>query len=487
MSRIQIDGVQSTSAGLQSIPLRRPAQGLSSASGALGTRLDGRVKNAADAAADTAKHVSQLQAEAALQQLLGQGPAGTQIPTLSDVMEMDPMVLSIMMTQLVLNVSGNNAQLLCQQLERATDVQATLRNKQVAEYQAQINKAVDQTNQARKSGILTAIFDWILGGVEAIVGVIKMVEGVLTADPLAVADGAAYLSAGMAGMVKAGAETALLLGADKETCNEVINVAGKVQSSCEGVALAMDVMQIGRGVSAARAVAKATEELLESGIGKQLVEAIGKGAEDELQVLAEKVGQEVSRVLGQDFGMAVEREMIEVGDMAIEAAEHAIEAEGNMVRRMGTSFTRAGVEALVKTAIEAAGKDLLKQGAEIVGQKLRDAILQKLRRSIVSTVIRDCTSKLLTLTATRAMVGGVEKISSGVVAIKTAQLQREIEQLIVQQGFIDFAENWTGDCKKTQQKQLNDTYLQAADAMKCAAEIIDNCGTALANIAGARA
>ncbi|CNJ53958.1 secretion system effector protein SseC [Yersinia aldovae] len=486
MSRILMDGVPRANTELHGITLK--PQTASVASGALGYRISGDVKSIFDddrQRQEAVPHVTLMQAETALQQLLSAGPTGVRKPTIRDVMEMDPMMLSMMMTQLVLNVSANNGSSICKQLERATEVQAELRNKQVAEYQKQINTAIEQSDQARKAGITNALFDWIIGGVEAIVGVLKMAEGVLTADPLAVADGAAYFSAGMAGMVKAGAETALLLGADKETCSEVIKDAGVVQNVCEGVALALDVMQIGRGISAARAVTKVTEEVLESGVGKQLVEAVAKGAEDELKVLAEKAGQEVSRVLGKDFGMAVEREMVEVGDMAIEAAAHELESEANMVRSIGKSFTREGVAKLVTAAIEDAAKGLLKKGEEVVAEKLRDAILQKLRRSIITTVIRDGTSKALLVT--RATASGAEKISGAIIANRTAELQKIIEKLIVQQGLIDFTQNWTEDHKKTQQKQLNESYQNAADAINRGLDIINNSGTALESIAGSRA
>ena len=431
------------------------------------------------------QRVSLQSAENALHKLLGDPPPGASNPSLHDVMEMDPMVLSMMMTQLVLQVSGSNALSICKQLERATDVQAVLRNKQVAEYQEQIKQAIAQADQARKAGICNVVFDWIIGGVESVMGVLKMAEGVLTADPLALADGVAYFSAGMAGMVKAGAETALLLGADKDTCNHIINVAGDVQTSCECVALALDIVQIGRGISAARAVTKATESVLESGVGGEILEAVSKGAADELESLAENAGKEISRVLGQDFGMPLEREMVEVGEMAAEAEAHQLEAEANMVRSIGKSFTREGVEKLAKTAITDAGKGLLKQGEEVTGEKLRDAILQKLRRKIAATVISDCSQKAVLLT--RATQGGANQFTVSAIANKTAELQKKIETLIMQQGFIDFMQNWMEDHKKTQQKRLSEAYQDSASAMRIAADIIDNSGTVLANIAGMRA
>lgn len=485
-SSIQIDGVPDVKTEFDATLHHIAVQTASTSCGALGHRLSATHGfNEERYSLKENQYVSQQQAEAALQQLIGTGAAGARNPTIRDVLEMDPMVLSMMMTQLVLNNSGNTASSICKQLERATELQAELRNKQVAEYQEQINKAVEQADQARKAGLISAVFDWIIGGVEAVIGVLKIVEGFVTADPLAMADGAAYLAAGIAGMVKAGAETAMALGADKDTCNEIIKVAGIVQNACEGVALALDIMQIGRGIGAARAVTKAAGDVLEKEVGTQLIEAVAKGAEDELKVLADKIGQEVGRMLGEDFGMAVEREMVEVGDMAIEAAAHSAEAEANMVTRMGKSFTRAGVETLVKTAVEKAGKELLNKGEEIVAEKLRDTILKELRQSIISTIIRDCSSKALIIT--RSCVGGANKISLSVVGIRTAELQRTIEKLIVQQGFIDFMQSWTEDRKKTQQKRLNEAYQDGANAMRSASDMIDNYGTVLANIAGARA
>lgn len=429
--------------------------------------------------------VSLQEADNALRNLIGAQLEGTKCPTVRDVLEMDPMMLSMMMMQLVLKVSGKNANSLCQQLERATEVQAALRDKQVAEYQEQINKAIEQADQVRKAGISSAVFDWIISSVETVVGMLKIVEGVFTADPLAITDGAAYFSAGMAGMAKSGAETALLLGADKSVCNDIINTAGTVQTACEGVALALDILQISRGISAARAITKVTEDVLDSSVGKSLIDAVAKGAESELKTLAEKAGQEVSRVMGKDFGMALEREMVDVGDMAIEAAAHELEAESNMVRGISKSFTREGVAKLVETSIKGAGKELLKKSEEVVAKKLRDAILQKLRRSIVKTVISDCTHKALLIT--RATAGGANRISASIVAASSAKLQRDIERLIVQQGYIDFMQNWTEDRKKTRQKRLNEAYQDGANALRIASEIIDNSGTVLANIVGQRA
>ncbi|MFC7506706.1 hypothetical protein ACFQUX_03755 [Pantoea stewartii] len=103
----------------------------------------------------------------------------------------------------------------------------------------------------------------------------------------------------------------------------------------------------------------------------------------------------------------------------------------------------------------------------------------------MKSVISDCAHKALLIT--RATVGGANRISASIVAVTNAKLQREIERLIVQQGYIDFMQNWTEDRKKTQQKRLNEAYQDGANALRIASKIIDNSGTVLANIAGQRA
>lgn len=488
MNRMQINGTPFAGDEFFRRPLTARVQPARIACGALGEHFCAPAQFAdEDKGMKRRGYVSQQEADKALCKLMGiqsEGD-GTRCAAVRDVLEMDPMMLSIMMTQLVLKACGNSADALCWQLEHVSEVQAVLRDKQVAEYQEQINKAVEQADQVRKAGIASAVFDWIVSSVEAVTGVLKMAEGVLTADPLAITDGAAYFSAGMAGMVKAGAETAEVLGADKSVCDDIINAAGTGQMACEGVALTLDLFQIGRGIRAARAITKATEEILDTGAGKALTDAIAKGTESELKTLAEKAGQEVSRMMSKEAGMALECGMAEVSEIAAETAAHELEAESDMVRSISKSFTRKGVGKLVETAIEGAGKDLLKKSEEVVAKKLRDAILKNLHRSIVKTVISDYTHKALLFT--RTVTGSVNRISVSAVALANAKLQRDIDHLMAQQGYIDFMQNWTEDRKNTQQKRLNETYQNGVNTLRICSEIIDNSGTVLANIAGKRA
>lgn len=66
------------------------------------------------------------------------------------------------------------------------------------------------------------------------------------------------------------------LGANKADCETVIHAAGSVQSTCEYVAMGLDILQIGRGIYVARGLISAAEKEIGSGAGKTLVEAVSQ-------------------------------------------------------------------------------------------------------------------------------------------------------------------------------------------------------------------
>lgn len=136
-----------------------------------------------------------------------------------------------------------------------------------------------------------------------IYGAIKVAEGVLTGNPVALASGAAYLAAGTAGLVKAAAETAMLLGASKEKCREVIDVAGKIQLGCECFAMAIDLLQAGRAINAARVVTKGTGDVLKAGSSEVLLDAIKRGVGEEVEQLVEQFAKDVSKQVSTEVAM----------------------------------------------------------------------------------------------------------------------------------------------------------------------------------------
>ncbi|EEL0257051.1 type III secretion system translocon protein [Salmonella enterica] len=428
--------------------------------------------------------ISLQEASNALKQLLDAVPGNHKRPSLPDFLQTNPAVLSMMMTTLILNVFGNNAQSLCQQLERATEVQNALRNKQVKEYQEQIQKAIEQEDKARKAGIFGAIFDWLTGIFETVIGALKVVEGFLSGNPAEMASGVAYIAAGCAGMVKAGAETAMMCGADHDTCQAIIDVASKIQVGCEVVAMALDVFQIGRAFMATRGLSGAAAKVLDSGLGEEMVERMVGAGEGEIEELAEKFGEEVSENFSKQFE-AIEREMVSPGEMEEESAEFSRNVEKNMTKNAGKSFTKEGVKAMAKEAAKEALEKYAQEGGKFLLKNFRNKVLWNMFKKILYALLSDCSFK--GLQAIRCATEGASQMNTGMVNTEKAKLEKKIEQLITQQRFLDFIMQQTEDQKKIEQKRLEELYKSSGAALRGALDTIDHYSSVQARIAGCRA
>ncbi|EEH3225608.1 type III secretion system translocon protein [Salmonella enterica] len=428
--------------------------------------------------------ISLQEASNALKQLLDAVPGDHKRPSLPDFLHINPTVLSMMMTSLILNVFGNNAQSLCQQLERATEVQNALRNKQVKEYQEQIQKAIEQEDKARKAGIFGAIFDWITGIFETVIGALKVVEGFLSGNPAEMASGVAYIAAGCAGMVKAGAETAMMCGADHDTCQAIIDVASKIQVGCEVVAMALDVFQIGRAFMATRGLSGAAAKVLDSGLGEEMVERMVGAGEGEIEELAEKFGEEVSENFSKQFE-TIEREMVSPGEMEEESAEFSRKVENNMTKNAGKSFTKEGGKAMAKEAAKEALEKCAQEGGKFLLKNFRNKVLWNMFKKILYALLSDCSFK--GLQAIRCATEGASQMNTGMVNADKAKLEKKIEQLITQQRFLDFIMQQTEDQKKIEQKRLEELYKSSGAALRGALDTIDHYSSVQARIAGCRA
>ncbi|MFM0949860.1 type III secretion system translocon subunit SctE [Yersinia enterocolitica] len=413
--------------------------------------------------------VPQREAQSALDRLLGSlshsgvgGDCGRL--SLDNPGETDIQQIMSMVSSLNLGLFSNLCKSISQQMERATDVQTFLRDKRVAEYQQQIDKAVEQADKAKKAGIFTAVFDWIVGAVEVVYGALKVAEGVLTGDPLAIASGVAYLAAGTAGLVKAAAETAMLLGASKEKCQEVIDVAGKFQLGCECFAMAIDIFQAARAINAARTVTKGASEVLKSGASEALTDAIKRGASGEIEQLAEKFGKDVSQQVSRNISLNVmETEMVEVGNMTSAAAKQAAKAEIALVRNITKSFTHEGIEKLVGGVAKKLAQDAIKKGITLTAEQFSQQCVKAIMKKSVTTILKDiATSPLLIMQKCTAAAG---QVNSGQLAIQSANLRKEIEKLILDQDFTQFMDEWVERNKQHQLKQLKDTSEAAQDTV----------------------
>ncbi|MBS0056524.1 type III secretion system translocon subunit SctE [Yersinia sp. Marseille-Q3913] len=424
----------------------------------------------------TSPKVTQQKAQAALDRLLvslpqsGAKKGGDDRLHLDRLASTDMQLIIAMAGNLNLGVFSDLCQSISKQMERAAEVQTFLRDKRVADYQQQIDKAVEQADKAKKAGIFNAVCDWFIGAVEVIYGAIKVAEGVLTGNPVALASGAAYLAAGTAGLVKAAAETAMLLGASKEKCQEVIDVAGKVQLGCECFAMAVDLFQAGRAINAARVVTKGAGDVLKAGSSEVLLDAIKSGVGEEIEPLIEQFAKDVSKQVSTEVAMqGGEIEMVEARDMASAAAKQAIETEMTLARNITKSFTHAGVERLVKDATKTLVQEVMKKGITLTAEEFEQQCTKAIMKKMIKQIIKDiATSPLLIL---QKCTQGVSQINSGQLSIQKSGLQKEIEQLLLNQEFTQFMDEWVEKNKQQQTTQLKDI---SHDAQETVGQLNDN-------------
>ncbi|WP_145583195.1 type III secretion system translocon subunit SctE [Yersinia thracica] len=440
-----------------------------------------------DANTNSAK-VTRQNAQGALDRLLtsiprsGSNEVGNNRLSLDRLGSADMQLIMSMAGNLNLGVFSDLCQSIGKQMERATDVQAFLRDKRVSEYQKQIDKAVEQADKAKKAGIFNAVFDWFIGAVEVVYGALKVVEGVVTGDPVAIASGVAYFSAGTAGLVKAVAETAMLLGASKEKCQEVIDIAGKVQLGFECFAMAIDLFQAARAINAARAVTQGAGDVLKKGGGEALTDAIKRGATEEVEQLAGQFGKDVSQQVSRNISMkAMEIEMVEASEMASAAAQQAVKAEMTLVRNITKSFTQEGIEKLVSGVTKKLAQDAIKKGVTLTTEELSQQCTKAIMKRSIKTILKDiATSPLLII---QKCSSAAVQINNGQLSVQNSGLQKEIQKLILNQDFIQFMDEWVERNKQHQLKQLKETSQDAQDTLTKLNDNIHQNGMLQVNIA----
>lgn len=104
----------------------------------------------------TSPHVSQQSAQGALDRLLislphkGLAEGGHNRLSLDRLGSTDMQLIMSMAGNLSIGLFSDLCKSIGKQMERATDVQAFLRDKRISEYQQQIDKAVEQADKAKK-------------------------------------------------------------------------------------------------------------------------------------------------------------------------------------------------------------------------------------------------------------------------------------------------------------------------------------------------
>lgn len=336
----------------------------------------------------------------------------------------------------------------------------------------------NRSEKAQRGGIFAAIFDRIVGAVEAVYGAFKLVEGAarlavgdVVGGSLEIASGASYLTAGIAGMVKAAAETAILLGADKDKCQEVADIAGKVQLGAEVVAMALDIFQAGRAILATRAIAKTTGEAMKEAAPK-LAEVVVKNSSQEISTIAKRVGQQVSEQIGKQLVGGVEKGL-----------EKVAERGGQIAKSLSKAFSQEAIQTLVTQSVEKIATQAVEKGGQITAEELTKQVTKLIRNEVIKQAIKACTFVSLDLVYVTASAG--KTVTSGIIGLEKAKLQKQIEALILQQNFMEFCFDWYDKAKEQQGKTIKDLLYKQSDTLAGVSKTISETSMLQARIASA--
>ncbi|RLV59970.1 hypothetical protein D5018_09200 [Parashewanella curva] len=470
--------------------------------------------------------ISRREADRALRHIFTQFGENA-APSIDDIPKASMKAMVLMATNLSISTFSDTAQAKLKAQKIMTDTQAYLNDQKVKKYQDQMKAQADQQAKARKAGIFTAVFDWIISAAEAIYGIFKLVEGIASAIVtfgadaeayLEIAGGATYLAAGAAGLVKAAAETCALAGiGNKAIEDKVAEIAGYVQLGCEIAGMCVDVFGAGLAFKAARAGAKAAEEGVKIAAdviiktGTDLAEAtagasIDAGAEGmvELEKIAakeavEQVSKEIAEQVASDVGSSIVQK---ISSQAAEVASEEGTEEGakigkkilvkltrRMFKRVSKEFGKEAIKEMTKKAVQEAIEETAKQAAKEGGEITEDTVkdIGKLVGKKVSNRLLRGAVKISTNLAfdlARGAVQGGQQITKGTIAEIRAVTEKAIQELIVEQEFLEFTSDWYDKTKQDETKSAKDLISKSGTALQGATDVITQTGSIQARIAG---
>ncbi|HGJ5884379.1 type III secretion system translocon subunit SctE [Arsenophonus sp.] len=313
--------------------------------------------------------------------------------TLKNIEKVSINDLFLLSSTLSLKIFGDTANSVAKASKLMTDTQAFLRDQNVKAFQEELAKKIEQSEKNK----WLVLFDWIVGVAEIAYGAVLTCLG----QP----SGPVYIAAGVAGIVKAIAETVIYFGiGDKEMWQKVADAAFYVQTVLEVGAVILDVCKAGALVTLGRGIMKGTQIILKEMI-PQLAQAVLKNSIKE--------GFKAMKALGKKFYEMFVREIMPY------------------ITKL-TSPTNA---------IEAG-----------------------------ATILNGVTN------------GGLA-IAKGSIYLDKAGLQKEIEELMLEQNFFEFCFDWYDKMKEQQQKTLKNLVDKQGDSLEGASKNISETGMLQARIA----
>ncbi|MFR9717999.1 type III secretion system translocon protein [Aeromonas diversa] len=383
--------------------------------------------------------------------------------TLADI-ERTPMeAMSLAAALLGVKSLGDNANLKSLALEIRTQGAENLRLRQNEDLRKQVDKAIEDQQKAHKAGIFSAIVDWIVSVAEVISGVAKLVVGDY-------AGGAMDLAAGCAGLVKAACETlALIDTANADKYKAIADVAGKVQLAFEIAGMMVDLVSVGRGVMAAKSVAKTSETVMEGAAGQAVHTAVAQGSEAAVKTAAAEVGKQVAEQVSEQVAKNIAEQTTRFLGQG-----HLLEA-----------FSKQAIEQMVTKAVETAAKKAMESGAKATAEELTKQVVKEVQRAVIHAAVSASLKSApnIAKAVTRASVQGANGVFQGEIAKERAELQKIVQALINESSFMQFMLDEFEKIKKRAKEDIGNLMDGAGKALSAGSDAQLKTGAMLSSIA----
>ncbi|VVD59998.1 Secreted effector protein SseC [Pandoraea iniqua] len=409
-----------------------------------------------------------------------QGHHGAQ--DLASLEQLDPSTMAMMASMITMEALGDTAKSTQRALELLAERQDKLRQEDIQKFREQMDKATEDANKARKGGVFSAVFDWIVAAVETVVGAVKVVTGVLTMNPLLIAGGVADLGAGIAGLGAAFHKTMALVDPKNAGYHEQqAEKWGKAQMAFQIIGAVVGFGTSLKGVLAARTVTKTAGRVFKGAAGESLEHAIKAGDKAAIDTIKKRVSSEVSFVIGDQIGKRVGKSLLQSGTRTSRALAKA--GFNRMAETFAQQMTEQMVERAFKKVVKAATKQVAK-GKAVTAKSLGNSFGSQLRLEAGRAALRGSWSLS---GAVRSTLVGANAVGQNVIGMQRAKLNFDARNLGVDMMWLQTLMDLTGDDKKRNAKRMETLIEQQADIATSASEMVQQTGATRIRIAASMA
>ncbi|WP_299006984.1 type III secretion system translocon subunit SctE [uncultured Shewanella sp.] len=377
--------------------------------------------------------------------------------TLSSFEKVSMNDLQLLMANISLTTFSNTADTAIKASELRTEIQKFLSDKKVQDYQDQLEKNQELNDKAKKGQVITFCFDWAVAAAEVAYGIGKLATAAATGDALGMAAGAAYLTAGVAGAVKAGAEMALYYGVgDEDMLNEMIDVAGKIQLGAEIAGAALDIMQVGKGIAA--------------------IKSAQTGATATIEAAAPQITQQIAAAGSKEAATAATKVIVE---------QTAAQVTSQLTQNIVNTTVKTAVETAVQKAIAETVQHAIQQTVQITAQELSKQITKEVMKQAAKAVVSAALFEMGKIATIRAASTGGNQIAQNAIKLETNEISNQISELIEDQKWCQFIYDWFQTLKEQQTEAMKTAIEQSSSATEGASQAISDSGSLNARIASA--